>query len=1002
MRPLSLKLKNFGSYKEEFINFEDLTNNLFIISGATGSGKSFIFDAITFALYGRPASERVLPKLRNSDCQSDEPTFVEFVFSLFDKTYKITRKLKITKDKGKEAASAADKVVYVFNNDTKDFEKDANINPESDLIKLNIDQFKQVILLAQNQFSKFLKDDKEKRETLKKIFNADIAEQVANRIKEKKEELTRSLEPIEGIIQKALEGYGTNQAMEEEKNALLASLPEYESRLDSLRVEMDKDKLLIQSLQDGLKKAKDKQNLLQKKKLHDSNTEYIHKEKFAVSVAKKVVQVKLALDEKKKAEDAFVRKEKDVASLKLSAQEAQNGKMQAEEQAQKIPCIESEINSLSFDIKEKQEISLKIKDRDQKKVEIIKAKDRKEKSESALNFYKKQMEKLLASLPEKPEDMLLTLVKEESVLEKAFALANDNMKAAKEKEAFVSDAKNLNAELVKNRDALQDVENRIELLQGQIAEEKTRKEIYETEIKLYELAATLKEDMPCPLCGSTHHPNVVQLHEYKGVYDIPVLEKDVAVLTKNKENLSSLVSLTQGKLDSTNEQLKKYVCILSVEACDAEYSKCKQGLDENKKNQEKAKSDIEMYKSLSEQKDKAEKDVLDVTAFLNEKEKVLEEFMKSFGENKDVSEETIAQELNLLKQKCQCLVQEKKKIEDALTQAISFLSAQEAALKEALATLKAYESNVNEAEIVFAKEKEQALMFSDVASVVKKDEDFALVYLTQSKIDEKENIIADWEKEEDMLSVQLDILSDVESADIIEEKSAKVRASLTQKEIYFKKADSEYNERKAKAAVLKDKLADLEKIAKEKEEITHQQEVFAYLYDKMYPKNGVHFELWYLAAFFNEVVQNASNHFLRFSDGLYSFKIDTASLSGRGQKGLNLIVCDSEKGTEFPVSSLSGGETFEASLSLALGIIESIHSHAGGISLDAIFIDEGFGSLDAETREVARPILEELSRTKMVGIISHVKDMQDEISSQIIVTKDIDEGSKAVVTNGNF
>ena len=176
-------------------------------------------------------------------------------------------------------------------------------------------------------------------------------------------------------------------------------------------------------------------------------------------------------------------------------------------------------------------------------------------------------------------------------------------------------------------------------------------------------------------------------------------------------------------------------------------------------------------------------------------------------------------------------------------------------------------------------------------------------------------------------------------------------------------------------------------------------ESYEFLLDYMRPKSGVTFDLWYLAAFFSEVVTKAGKRFYDFSDGQYTFNINSSVYNAKGQKGLSLSILNMEKGTELPVSSLSGGEIFEASLSLALAITDSIYDKSGGIDLDSIFIDEGFGTLDDRTRNVVIPILRRLSSSKMVGVISHVKELQQEIMTQIQVSKSEDFGSKVRVVN---
>ena len=147
------------------------------------------------------------------------------------------------------------------------------------------------------------------------------------------------------------------------------------------------------------------------------------------------------------------------------------------------------------------------------------------------------------------------------------------------------------------------------------------------------------------------------------------------------------------------------------------------------------------------------------------------------------------------------------------------------------------------------------------------------------------------------------------------------------------------------------------------------------------------FDSWALGVYFEQVVSYASRRFFDISSGRFQFLLDSGGKTGKGYKGLDLLVTDSFTGCTRDPATLSGGETFEASISLALAITDVVQNQNGAVSLDSLFIDEGFGSLDGETLDKAMEILNELQETKMIGIISHVESLQQTVRSRIDVEK---------------
>jgi exonuclease SbcC len=189
---------------------------------------------------------------------------------------------------------------------------------------------------------------------------------------------------------------------------------------------------------------------------------------------------------------------------------------------------------------------------------------------------------------------------------------------------------------------------------------------------------------------------------------------------------------------------------------------------------------------------------------------------------------------------------------------------------------------------------------------------------------------------------------------------------------------------------LADKASGLAKLEEQRRQLSQESQYYCKLADDLSGKNplGLRFESWILGVYLEEVTIFASRRLERISDGRYRLLLKTSPGSGRQRySGLDLEIFDAYTGKKRPCETLSGGETFLASLSLALALTDVVQSKSGGIQLDSLFIDEGFGSLDDAALEKALSILDEIRETRMIGLISHVGELESRISSRIEVIK---------------
>ena len=887
MKPLKIKISAFGPYKNCIdIDFEKLgESGIFLITGDTGAGKTTIFDSISFALFGEVSgSNRPVPSVRSDFADNDTETFVELEFTHKNKKYKIRRNpaYERTKKRGEGTTKTSADASLEYDNKVISGTKNVDIKIE-EILGINSKQFKQISMLAQGEFLKILfAESKDRTEIFRRIFDTDIYNQIAKRLADKTRIAKAELEQLKDYF------------------AINSSNIVWKDGIQSVQPK-DVNELFIQEILEKLQ---------QEIKINSEQFEKCQE------------QISKQSDENSKMEK------------EITAQKDKNDKI---DRCQKLQEEQKVLQEKQEDIKQK-EILI------QKSQEIINKILPKEDKKKELEKEILQKQKVLQDISEKIE---LGKKKEEKF--KQILELIEIIKVQFQKYSELKDGKTeLEDKIKKLQVIIKEQENKkiaSENAQKLEAEwEKLSTEVLEKEKEFFReqagiLAEKLKENEPCPVCGSLHHPNLAI--------------KSTSVLTK--EELDNLKEKEEKSRKTLTDATNKVTEINSkIETLIKEFGE---------------KPDVELYNKkyaeISEELEKAYNQLNDNYKKIMLKDIVIESF------EYDIFKEKITNKISKEREeflKLQTQQEENKKQIDEL------LQKKEKAQNDYQNTLK---------ELGFENEeqyKKSVLNNSQIEIFSKEIEKYKTdVTINATKLEEIQKEIKGFEK--------VDLTAKIQEFNNKKQELENMRRQQMEYHRIF-----ENNNR-----ILVDLQTNSKKLDSKIKEFTMVEDLSKIANGTVYGKRRIEFEQFVQASYFDMVIIEANKRLLKMTDNRFLLVRKESSERVSDKIGLELEVIDNYNGKRRDVKSLSGGEAFKAALSLALGLSDVIQSYSGGIVVDTMFIDEGFGSLDTESREQAINTLNQLTDNhKLIGIISHVTELKERIDKKVIVTKSTG-GSKITI-----
>lgn len=1035
MRPIKLTISAFGPYaSKQVIDFEELKGrNIFVISGKTGAGKTTIFDAISYALYGEASGEsRETDSLRSHFADDNTETYVELEFELRGEKYTVNRVPKQKKKKARGEGyteKSADATLTLP--DGKVITKVKNVTDKIiEILGITREQFKQIVMLAQGEFKKLLLADSVEREGIfRKIFNtydfekiqAELKDKAANLSKNRtksKHEMEINLKNIKGEHDIVIDEYvdfplviEKLKDLLERDNNIYKTLNEEGKEVDNNLQVKNQEKAIIETNNNLIKEkeiiTKALEELLSKEDEYKNKSKTIIDGKNAKEV--KYIEDKLIETTKKltKREEDYNLSLKNIDSLKLKQEEA-NKLLQIEESK------ECDREKLSVEINNLNKLEEKIIELDSLNNKVMHLKQSAENSKLQIINNKKETEELKKSKEEKELQLkdIATLETKKVELESDIKAKNKTLDEVRELFKVIRSFQNTYIE--HNNKAKEYKEFEVEY--------KKVKENYEAMDDLYKkeqagiLASKLQENEPCPVCGSTNHPNKATIKENLKIptkEELKVAKENLDKLEKeNLEKINNLTTLNSNKttyLEQVNNHLSMLSATLNIDKTfNSETAKVVKNLGTELKSViDKLKDELLKVIDKISLKEKIEKELNLITTTINEREQSLikleeceknytteltqnitkiDEYKKEIPENitdlKTLNNliEVKTKELNISKEKLAKLRLENENLAKKLEGENSTSKEINKSIEELKLEIANNKANFNEAI------KEQG--FDNI-------EDYENAKLKISMVESLEKEVENYNselkltkaKQEDIINKTKDIVfMDITTID------EEIRSIQNNK----KELESKLRELHAIIVGNKTILKNVENLNIEFKEIEEEYKVVGELADLANGKKApyISFERYILASYFEDIIEAANIRLEKMTGDRFSLIRKTSKSKGAGQKGLELEIYDNYTDSSRDVSSLSGGESFKASLSLALGLSDIVQSNAGGVSLDTMFVDEGFGTLDPQSLDNAIDSLLELQRGgRLVGIISHVEELKERIDAKLEVTS-TSKGSK--------
>lgn len=917
MRPLKITMSAFGPYAGEVtLDMQKLgKSGIYLITGDTGAGKTTVFDAISYALYGEASGNyRENTTLRSKYASADTPTFVELEFEYNNEIYKINRNPEYPRPNKRgegftKQSANAELVMPDGSVITKIKEVSAKVE---EIIGINKNQFSQIAMIAQGDFRKLLNcETNERSKIFRKIFKTEPYHNIEIKLSSLFNELKRNREKEKSGIEQYINQLKCNEN-------------------DTLSLELERAKSGDVLIEDVIKLAGEI--------INKDTLEYTKTQKNIESINEEIEKINsnIKLYENQEAtKKAYAKASAKLEELKTKRNECEKAYKSAEAQRERLDDLTRKINLINSKMPKYDELKSLENSINERTQSFEKSNNSLKLKQQEITLLEKEIDEKSKALEEiKGADLLaqkLTVQKEE-ISKKAEALKElkTEIDRCKTEQKNLKNAQSFAKSALDEYGALENEYNQIYIAffneqAGIIADE-------------------LKDGEPCPVCGSTSHPNLARKSEN-------------APSQADVESAQNLVKKAQEKADKARDTASALKSRFDEIAANVKSAAKKLfGTDDNV---------FDDYNSNINALKKEYDDTLALLKTANEKlslyQKLDKEIPKIQEKQKSLSDEIST--LNTQKASDEAFISENTKRVTSIKSELDFESA----------------------DLAKDKLKEYTNLSSDIKNAIEKSknafDDIKSKYDTQKGTKASlENALKEF-KEIDLASLN--------------EKSLKLNE--------YKK-DVDETAKSLYSRIESNKLL-VDDISKKRDILKGYDDKYVWLKALSETANGdisgkekITLETFVQMTYFDSIIRKANIRLLTMSDGQYELVRRSDAETLKKNEGLALDVIDHFNGSSRSVSTLSGGESFMASLCLALGLSDEIQSSNGGIKLDTMFVDEGFGSLDGEALDRALSALTSLSQgNRLVGIISHVDALCDRIDNKIVITKDRTIGSNAQI-----
>lgn len=943
MKPLTLKISAFGPFKDEIeIDFSSINESkIFLITGDTGSGKTSIFDAICYCLYNvSSGTNRTVDSLRSDYASKETITYVELTFSHKNKTYTIYRSPSYMKEGRKTKTQAEARLIY--DDVVIDGVKQVT-DKVTEILGIDDKQFKQISMLAQGEFLKLLLATSDERSKIfRKIFDTSIYNTLSEKLKNRYLTIKKKYDESNLILENEIThidwDIDTNDMLTEEIIKKLSELIDEDKKtVEKINSEINKLNEQKQKLNNIITLAKiDNENIIMYNKLQN-NYQELSKNKPKYDLLGKDIEINKILipinNEIIKINNYLNEKSNYLQKIEKEIVDINELYNKLLNKYQQLNNKKEELNELNI-IKNKLQNNKKIYDQIEKNKKYIES------------FNKDELNNIITKITNLEE-----LTKDNTISNKLENALKEQFDTNKKIDEYKETLKEI-----------EKIENNLEKDYNNLNIEKTKEKDLSNEYEHAEmlflknqagfLANMLKDNEPCMVCGSVNHPKKAiinnesitknELDNLRSKLDKQIeirnsIVNRIAINSsllkeKNKEKIVTelnKLTLIDFQIDELKNQEKEY--LLNIE----ELKKLKNKYDELKEIETNIKIKIANNNSLKESLFIYNDSLENVITKINELTNYIFNIDKEYNETLN-SKNVLEKEIILVRN-----------------------------------DIESKNNELNNLNIEFKKYNYDKELF------------------TNNQLKQLEIEYNEYYKEYDKVNTLIDNLKDK----VKDKKIVNIDNYINELNIINKQYDELLNNNimlryKTNKKVYENILEQYKKNI----DINKNYSMYKILSDTangtISGKSKILFEQYVQSTYFNEIIRNSNYRLNIMTLGRYELRKKNDQQNLKDKVGLDLEVMDNYTGKIRDIKSLSGGESFKASLSLALGLSDTIQNYAGGIVVDTMFIDEGFGSLDSDSLEQALKTLNDLtSNNCLIGIISHVNELKQRIDKKIIVSK---------------
>lgn len=1006
MKPLKLSMTAFGPYADtQVLDFTELGDRtFFLVHGPTGSGKTTILDAICFALYGDTSgAERNGRQMRSDHADPALPTEISFDFAVGSETYRIKRNPEQERPKRsgggttimRPNATMWKRTVINEGAEWTVLENGWNRVTEAveKLLGFKSSQFRQVVILPQGEFRRLLTAGSGERQViLETLFRTELSHRIEEALKESAKRLQEDCKKLRAqknwVLQEAKAE--SRKELEERRQAHIEQLKDAALRIDSCRKALKQAQERLQAGQQALERIKEKEKAENDLAGIESKIQEFDRKRNELTKARHADELSDVEHHAK-----FLRNKAEVAARNLSEKEtARVQALRAKEEAEKTLAVEKEKEpqreAIGLKLARLEDLTGKVTALNNARKEVLAAREKASSAEKNYVEVQRSLNLLKIAIEEK------TKIHGE-VVNKG-ALAPSLEAAYKEAERLYEKRKNLERE----RREFTGIEKIFETTAGkyrQLQDRYTREK--EKLTKLQEawhkgqaaiLAGSLTDGAPCPVCGSREHPAPAKSEvKLPSEEDIKTVQRNLTGLesardraqnelnniTANRITIAGKIKDLENELGKNSDTALNYF-LEAVQKAKTAWHEAGQALEkasaihnEIKKLKELEESTSERLEGLRREYEKKMADLEAALAVVRERESVVPADLREPAALIKARDEA-ANKRDRLTAGYERARKGENEAAQALVRAETAVNAASLALKDAV-------KQAEEAESAF-QQRLREKGFKDRT-------EFEAARKTKEEMQSLEKEISAFDESlcvaKDRLARAVQAAEGLDEPNLEELISARDDAEKSKDNMIT--LEAELQKQIANESGWLKQLEDLENSLKELE---NGYEILGRISEVANGKNkyGVTFQRFVLGALLEDVTVAATERLKLMSRGRYHLQHTMDRSRSNAAGGLDLEVFDTYTGTARGVATLSGGETFLASLSLALGLADVVQSYSGGIHLDTIFVDEGFGTLDPESLDFAIRALIDLQKGgRLVGIISHVPELQERIDARLEV-----------------